>query len=392
MTGYEETTTPRSVQAWLPQERAGTDPSSNLPTHRPMTSQEAYARYSSSVRQRVDLAVESCLGDRLAPARALGVEVARVADALFSLGTRGGKRIRAVLLSLAYEGAGGEGGAERVVSAAVAVELLQLYMLVHDDWMDGDLVRRGGPSVHKMLGDGFGSTSLGDATAILAGDLASALAQEAIFSVDVPKPAVVAAARRFARIQHDVVLGQVLDVCAEVRPLTALTLGAVEAMHAKKTGAYTVGGPLAVGALLAGASEARIVALDAFAEPLGVAFQLRDDVLGTFGDPTHTGKPRFGDLRQGKRTALVACLLADKGGSEAGRALLTSVLGQADASDSACEALAALMESSGSRARVEERVSVLLDDARAKLPMLELRSEQRIVLEGAISALGERAS
>jgi len=353
-----------------------------------MTAVEAFARYTAAVRTNVDRAVDVWLGERLGKARTLGAEVTAVVDALRSLGTRGGKRIRAALLSLAYDGAGGRGGAERVVNAAVAIELMQVYMLVHDDWMDGDLVRRGGPSVHKMLGDAFGSTSLGDATGILAGDFASALAQEAMLSVDVAPEALLAATRRFARVQHDVVLGQVIDVCAETRSLEALSLTKVEAMHAKKTGAYTVGGPLAIGALLAGTFD--VTAIDSFSEPLGVAFQLRDDVLGTFGDPVATGKPSFSDLRQGKRTALVAAFLAcDPLGAP--RAL-SPVLGVATASDAACATVAAAMTTSGARARVEARVEELLEAARSQIAALGFGPEESFVLEGALRALGERAS
>jgi geranylgeranyl diphosphate synthase, type I len=355
-----------------------------------MTALEAYALYANLVRDRVDRAVVASLGSDLASERELGADVGRVVEALFSLGTRGGKRIRAVLLSLAYEGLGGEGGAERVTNAAVAIELLQVYMLVHDDWMDGDLVRRGGPSVHKMLADGFGSTSLGDATAILAGDFACALAQEAMLSVDAKKESLVAAARRFARIQHDVVLGQVMDVCGELRSIDDLSFARVERMHAKKTGAYTVGGPLAIGALLAGAGEAQVAAIDAFAEPLGIAFQLRDDVLGTFAASEKTGKARFGDLRQGKRTALVASFVAVA--EPAGLALLNEVLGRADADESAFAKLADLIESSGARARVDARVSELLAIAHQRLPALGFRGEEAFILEGAITSLGERAS
>lgn len=379
MTGWERTTSPELGHRKAPM---GADTRMN-----PL---DAYTRYAQVIRHQVDQSVATWLGGQLASERALGPDVARVVDALLSLGTRGGKRIRAVLLSLAYEGTGGEGGASRVVNAAVAIELLQVYMLVHDDWMDGDLVRRGGPSVHKMLGDAFDSVPLGNATAVLAGDFASALAQEAMLAVDVNPALLLNATRRFARIQHDVVLGQVMDVCSEVRPLADLLVSYVEQMHAKKTGAYTVGGPLAIGALLAGATPSQVAAFDAFAAPLGVAFQLRDDLLGTFGAPESTGKPRFGDLRQGKRTSLVAAFLANA--SEVERTLLTAVLGHPNADEAACEKLAAAIESSGARARVEARVTELLDLARSKLGTIELLPEHELVLEGAIRALGERAS
>ena len=214
--------------------------------------------------------------------------------------------------------------------------------------------------------------------------------EELNFTVDVPAEHKLRAARRFAHMQHEVVLGQIMDVCADRRPLEAIVLADVEAMHAKKTGAYTVGGPLAVGALLGGADDTRERAIDAFATPLGVAFQLRDDVLGTFGDTAATGKPRFGDLRQGKRTSLVAAFVAARGAK--GVEALCPVLGNASASDAACEALASEMHESGARARIEARVSELLSEARARLDALAFTPTAALVLEGAIDALGERSS
>ncbi len=353
-----------------------------------MTPEEAYVRFATETRQRTDRAVAGFLGERREQAVRAGADAAQVVDAVTSLATRGGKRIRAVLLSLAYEAFGGVGGAERVVSAAVAIELLQVYMLIHDDWMDGDDVRRGGPSVHRMLGDAFGSQPLGDATAILAGDYASALAQEALCETPVPGPELARTALRFARVQRDVVLGQVVDVCAERRALGTLTLADVERMHAMKTGAYTVAGPLALGALLAGVSAEGLAGLEAFAGPLGVAFQLRDDVLGTFGDPSRTGKDRFGDFKQKKRTGLVAAALEDPTLTP----LVASVIGPGEADLAACETLADAMVSRGAKNRVETRVRELLAESRSRLGDLGLRAEHRDVLEGALAALGERSS
>jgi geranylgeranyl diphosphate synthase type I len=353
-----------------------------------MSPEEAYLRFASETRERTGRAVLGFLGERREQAVRASADAAQMIDAVTSLATRGGKRIRAVLLALAYEGFGGAGGGERVVSAAVAIELLQVYMLIHDDWMDGDDVRRGGPSVHRMLGDAFGSQPLGDATAILAGDYASALAQEALGETPVPGAELARATLRFARIQRDVVLGQVVDVCAERRSLGTLTLADVERMHAMKTGAYTVAGPLALGALLAGASNEAVAGLEAFAGPLGVAFQLRDDVLGTFGDPSRTGKDRFGDFKQKKRTGLVAAALEDP----ALAPLVVSVIGPGETDLAACETLADAMVSRGAKERVEVRVRELLAESRARLGALGLRAEHRDVLEGALAALGERSS
>ncbi|MGD0527854.1 MAG: polyprenyl synthetase family protein, partial [Polyangiaceae bacterium] len=263
-----------------------------------MASEDAFGELVARVRADVDARLAAWLETRVAEARSRGAEVEAVADAVRSLVMRGGKRMRAVLLAVAYEGCGGEGGTNAVTLAAVALELLQAYLLVHDDWMDGDEVRRGGPSVPAMMRARLPGHA--DAMSVLAGDLAAAWAREALLAVELPAPRVVLAARELARVEEEVIHGQVLDVGS-----TAASASEVEAVYALKTASYTVRGPLVMGARLAGASDGQVTALAAFAVPLGVAFQLRDDALGTFGDPGATGKPAGSDLRRGKRTALV---------------------------------------------------------------------------------------
>ena len=266
------------------------------------------------VKISVEAHLAALLEEAVAAMGPCGVDAVAAIEALRALTMRGGKRFRPVLVAAAYEacageGAGGEGRArslsEAVVCAGAAIELLQSYLLIHDDWMDGDDVRRGGPSVHALLRRTFGDASAGDAAAILAGDYAAALAQQALFAMPLASDRVVEAGRAFARIQREVIAGQLLDMRGEASDAH------VESMHDLKTGSYTVRGPLALGAILAGASAEQRAALDRFAAPRGVAFQLRDDLLGTFGDPKATGKPAGNDLRRGKRTALVAALATD---------------------------------------------------------------------------------
>jgi geranylgeranyl diphosphate synthase type I len=265
-----------------------------------------------------------------------------------------------------------------VVAAGAALELLQAYLLVHDDWMDDDDVRRGGPSVHAMLRERFGSKHEGDAAAILGGDLGMAMAQSALFEVELPADRLVETARELARIQEDVVFGQLLD--------NAGSADDVEVMHTLKTGSYTVRGPLLMGAALGGADAKQKDGLARFAQPLGVAFQIRDDLLGTFGDPKATGKPMGNDLRRGKRTQLVLELRKDPAGSR----LLDRVLGVDDAPDDEVRAVIERMTASGARARVEDRLGALMQEARRELGMIDISEEARAVLGGAVLALGER--
>jgi geranylgeranyl diphosphate synthase type I len=169
----------------------------------------------------------------------------------------------------------------------------------------------------------------------------------------------------------------------------APTEAAVELTHALKTGSYTVRGPLALGAHLAGADEKTLRALEAFADPLGIAFQLRDDVLGTFGDPKRTGKAATGDLREGKRTALIAAF-AHTATDAASAQLLARAFGRADATTEDVEALAQRIASSGAKARVEGRIVALVQQAMTALDAAPFTPTSRELLRGAAHTLGHR--
>jgi geranylgeranyl diphosphate synthase type I len=344
-----------------------------------MPSEDAFGRFVALVRGEVDARLAPWLEGRVALARSRGADVAAIADAVRALVMRGGKRMRAVLLAASYEACGGEGGSLAVAAAGTALELLQAYLLVHDDWMDGDDVRRGGPSVPAMMRERMPGHV--DAASVLAGDLSAAWSREALLELTLPPVRVMLAAREMARVEAEVIHGQVLDVKSEAGDLRA-----VEVVYALKTASYTVRGPVVMGAHLAGAGEAQVSALAAFANPLGVAFQLRDDLLGSFGDARATGKPAGGDLRQGKRTALVVEASVDPSARE----MLGRVLGRREASEADLAAALGAIEASGARARVEGRIAVLTREARAALDRAEIAPHGRVLLEGSIAALTER--
>jgi geranylgeranyl diphosphate synthase, type I len=349
--------------------------------HDSVEAQKEFFQLAARVRAEVEAELARTLDEAKARAQAAGPRAHDVVAALAELATRGGKRLRAVLVAAGYEACAGQGGATTVTLAGVAVELLQAYLLIHDDWMDQDDVRRGGPSVHAHLRGVLGDARLGEVAAILAGDYGSALAQSTLMRVPLPAERVLEAARVFARIQEDVVTGQVLDVLD-----VGAAAGPVEVKHDLKTGSYTVRGPLALGAALAGASPAARATLDRFAAPLGIAFQLRDDVLGTFGDAKATGKPTGTDLREGKRTALVEEAEKDRDASR----LLARVLGVADAPDHEVAALVARLVACGAKARVEARIDGLLAEAGATLDASQFTAHARAVLGGAARALASR--
>jgi geranylgeranyl diphosphate synthase, type I len=344
---------------------------------------EEFSRFVGYVRDQVGERLGVWLEARVAAARKRGGNVEYIAEALRQLVLRGGKRMRAVLLVAAYEACGGIGGVEAIAPAALALELLQAYLLAHDDWMDGDEVRRGGPSVPAMMRSRFGQELQG-AASILAGDLASSWSFAAVLELSAPAERVVLAARELARVGEEVVHGQVRDVWASATHLTEP--GEVETTYALKTASYSVRGPIVMGACLAGADEAQVAALVAFAEPLGVAFQLRDDVIGMFGDVRTTGKPSGSDLRKGKRTLLVVEAMHDPAAARS----LEWVLGRPDVTDVHVAAALAAIEACGARTRVEQRIVALVQQSRDALARARLTSAGRDLLAQATVALTER--
>ncbi len=344
---------------------------------------EAFLAHATRIASRTDGALDAFLAREAALRGDLGVHVSLVTGAVDRLARRGGKRLRPALTAAAYLGLGGDDVA-RIDGAFVALELLQVYFLIHDDWMDQDDVRRGGPTVHVHLRRCFGDTAAGDAAALLAGDLACATAQGALATVLRGASERAEAASVLARMQSDVVLGQIRDMRSD-----ALTAAEVERTYALKTGSYTVDGPLVLGAVLAGATPADVAPLRAFAAPLGVAFQMADDLLGTFGEGEVTGKPIHGDLRQGKRTCLVVELAARAKDDPAARARLEAI---GKGSPEELREVADYMQASGVRSTVEGRLADLLSEARARLVDVPVRADMRSVLAGAIKALGARAA
>ncbi len=289
---------------------------------------------------------------------------------------RGGKRLRPLFCRAGWLVAGGDPDDPGLDHAAAALEWLQGSALVHDDLMDGSDTRRGRPSVHRdferkhrdagLVGD---PERYGESVAVLLGDLMLTWADEQFRSSGLPRTS--EALRYLDLCKTEVVAGQYLDVLAQTRP----SVGVEEAMRVVryKSAKYTVERPMHLGAALAGADEAQIAALSDVAIPLGEAFQLRDDVLGVFGDPGVTGKPAGDDLREGKRTVLVA--RAAELGTDADRKLLARTLGSADGVDR----LSDLVRRTGALAAVEEDIERLERQADAALDALPAGS--RDVLE-----------
>ena len=334
------------------------------------------------VRRDVDKRLAKVFQRKLRDAERLGPDVVALVDSLRDLTMRGGKRFRPALLFAAYRSVDQHAPEATALDAGAALELLQTYLLVHDDWMDRDDVRRGGPAVHAMLARHYGSRTMGDAAALLAGDYAAALALEALASIRASGERVARAAGLFAQIQQDAIRGQQIDLAGKAEN--------IEVMHDLKTGSYTVRGPMLLGGILAGAGTELLARLGRFAQPLGVAFQLRDDLIGAFGHPSETGKPFGSDIRSGKKTALFDEAASRVGSSD--RHTLSETLGSRNATDAEVKTVVALYERCGARDAVERRLNQLVKKAVGALSGGGLSQPGASWLRGAASALTARGS
>ena len=267
-------------------------------------------------------------------------------------GSDGGKALRPAVVLLAAEAVGGVASA---VPAAVAVELVHNFSLVHDDVMDGDHVRHHRPTVWSVFGT---------SAAILAGDALLALALDVLAASG--HPAAERAVRMLAAAVQDLVEGQCADVEFERRE--DVSLAECESMVARKTGAL-LGCSAAIGALFGGARPQQLDRLRAFGSQLGIAFQHVDDLLGIWGDPASTGKPIHSDLRRRKKTLPVVAALTS--GTPPGRELAARYRAGAPLSDAELARAAHLVELAGGRSFCRDQADLHLDRALRELAAAE---------------------
>ena len=321
------------------------------------------ARLAAEFKAELDPVLGVFLDDQRAGAERAGPPAVALWAAVREFTLRGGKRLRPLLVDLAY---GGLGGAERdrTLCAACSIELMQTFLLAHDDVMDRSDHRRGAPTLHRGFEQATGDAHEGEALAILAGDLANAYGAEAIRCAGFDPEVTARALALYHQIVADECYGQALDMASAQSDDDVLRV-----FHYKTT-RYTIEGPLHLGAVLARAPDPTLDALSAFARPLGAAFQLRDDVLDLFGDPASTGKPVGTDVREGKRTLLVLDALRAAPGE------VEAALGARDV-----EAVRRLVREVGALERAQRRMDAWLEQARGALDACGLADPQRATLE-----------
>ncbi len=262
---------------------------------------------------------------------------------------RGGKRLRPALIYYTYKAFDGKED-EKVSDLSIFIELIQSFLLIHDDIMDHADLRRGGSTVHKIyekyakLNNYVEPEHFGVTMAILAGDLANQLAFELVADSELEnKDNLLQLLKLFTSQLTGVVFGQVHDIL--------LTYDGeykqedIFKVHHYKTAKYTYEIPVISGAILAGASKEEISLLTQFSTNAGIAFQIFDDILGVFGDDENTGKPTLSDIKEGKKTLLT--LKAHEKGTKAQKEILNKYLGKKDLTQDEANEVKQVMKDTG---------------------------------------------
>ncbi|CAN5483826.1 polyprenyl synthetase family protein [soil metagenome] len=333
--------------------------------------------------------------DRQAPAMtAIGPELDGVRSMAVAL-LAGGKRLRPAFFVWGFVAARGlppEAELSPLLDAAGSFDLLHASALVHDDYMDASDTRRGRPATHKAFealhrerGWTGGPEQYGASAAILLGDLLLSWSDELLRRCGMPHDVVRDALAFFDTTRSEVIAGQFLDVSVQARGESDVE----QAMRVLryKSAKYSIERPLHIGAALAGASPDVLASLTAFGLPLGEAFQLRDDLLGVYGDPEATGKPAGDDLTEGKRTVLVALALERADATDAQR--LDESLGSA-LSEAEVAELRRIIDASGAQAEVEHRIDALTTESLAALDRAPVTDAARTVLRDLAAAATQR--
>lgn len=318
-----------------------------------------------SVRSAVEEELSIFLNRESAYLNSISSDLSPVSDSLTSFLLDSGKRLRPLFAYAGFAAAGGnlEKSATR---AMAALELLQACALIHDDLMDGSDTRRGKPSIHRHFEsihvqdqlDGF-APQYGLSAAVLLGDLALVWSDQMLNSAGLTVEQYARVMPFYNEMRVELMAGQFLDIHEQTQKDTSVDRSMKIARY--KSGKYTIERPLHLGAAMTSPSRDVTDALSAYGLPLGEAFQLRDDLLGVFGDPSVTGKPAGDDLREGKRTVLIA--MTNDRQSESQREIARKYFGKPDIDAEGVAILQEIIESTGARAELEATIDRLTEES-----------------------------
>ncbi len=296
----------------------------------------------------------------------------------------GGKRARAAFMYYGYLAAGGK-DIQKALKTSISIELVHLFLLIHDDVIDRDSKRHNVKTIHsyyeelgKKIFKNKDFRHFGNSMGIIVGDTIGALGSQVLFTSGFDAELVVRALNKLQEIISMTVIGESEDIRIENKGKA--TVEEILKMYEYKTAKYTIEGPLHLGAILAGADDKFLNSLSSYAIPVGIAFQIQDDILGVFGDEKKLGKPVGSDVRQGKYTILVA--KAVEKASSKQKNIIKNILGKGDLTKSELETFRNIIIETGALDYAKNMAVKLADQGKQAIEKEKINPEAKEFLTG----------
>lgn len=343
-------------------------------------------------KKEVDKELEIYLDKTIKNAQKQDVVVADALRYVKKVILSAGKRIRPAFMYYGYLAVGGT-EKQKIIHASISIELVHMYLLIHDDIMDRDNTRHGMDTVHykyEKLGKRFFKDGdlehFGRSMAIIIGDMIGAFGNQVVYDSKFNADLIMQALSRLQSIIAMTVIGQSQDIFIEYKK--DATEADIMRMYENKTAKYTIEGPLQLGATLGGASDDERKALSAYAIPIGIAFQIQDDILGIFGSEKKLGKKVGSDIEEGKQTILVA--KAKEFGTKSQKTALKNILGKKDLTRQDIKEFQKIITETGSLKYANEMARNLIIKGDKALEGMKIQKEAKDFLAGIAQYMIER--
>jgi len=344
-------------------------------------------------KEKIDLTLEKYFDGKIKQAGEIDITAEEAVRMIKDYTMAGGKRIRPAVLYYAYLACGGK-EEEKIIEASMSVELLHSFLLIHDDVIDRDATRHGVETMHekfKAVARKYDVAKdinhFGNSMAMIAGDMTAAMACDIIFNGKFGSDEIVRALRKLQDIVFVTIPGEMLDVIMEYSGRA--TEEEVLKMYEGKTARYTFEGPMHLGCMLAGGDEENLKKFSDYSLPLGIAFQIRDDIIGIFGNEKKIGKPVGSDVIEGKQTLLVVKALEI--GNKDQKNLIKKYLGKKDLSEAELDKFRSVIKESGALEYSQNLSEKMVAEALEALSNIDFKNEEaKVFFEGIVQYMVKR--
>lgn len=318
-------------------------------------------------KEKVNQKLSEFLNKKLAEDGKYDDFIKEMIENIIEFNLRGGKRIRPLACIFAYKCFSDSSDDDKIIEASIFIELMQAYLLIHDDIMDNSYLRRGKDTLHRIFSKIKNCNGM--SMAILAGNLCASYAYESILKSSFDNKQKISALNYIGWINDRENYGQALDIL----PFSEISEEDIMKIYELKTATYTIQGPVFAGAVLAGASSEQINELKEYAYNIGIAFQIQDDINGVFGEVDKLGKPNDSDIKEGKKTLLIAKALELCSFDE--KNFLLENYGNKNIDEKTIDKIRKIIKDSGAYDYCKNKLNELVKSGKNSLEKLELRDE-----------------